>query len=126
MSALDKLNLLAPILDCMDSHKVSGALEIAKNYRPKCLSEDQQDEAQALYAAWLLYGLQQQAASTFTPPVGATSIKEDRLSITFGSGGADDASRNDPMGFYARWKALSDKCGRGAIIGGNFYDHGHR
>lgn len=125
MSASDLLKLLAPVVSDMDGQTKSDALNLAAEYRPACLPEAKQDEAQALYAAWLLYGIKQQEAAPYVAPVGAVSIKEDRLSVTFASG-ADKTGVDDPMGFYARWKALNNLCRAGGIIAGNHYDHGHR
>src|SRR5690606_30448854 len=89
------------------------ALSMAASYRPACLPEAKQDEAQLLYAAWLLYGrLQQQ--ETGVRPVGVVSEKEGDLARTYGSTQAG-SDVDDPLGFYGRWKALNALCGFGAI-----------
>lgn len=114
MSAtVEDLDFLAPAVAGMPNEDKLKALELAQAYRPACLSEARQDEAQVLYAAWLLYGRLQQQESDLVV-AGVKSLKEGDLAITYGSA----AETGDPLGFYGRWKALNDLCGIGAITVG--------
>lgn len=114
-ATVEDLDFLAPAVAGMPESDKLKALELAQSYRPACLPEARQDEAQVLYAAWLLYGrLQQQESGVVLS--GVKSLKEGDLAVTYGT--ADETS--DPLGFYGRWKALNDLCGRGAILAGNW------
>lgn len=126
MDPQELLELIAPSVAGMDAGTVEKALSLAERYRPACLTPAKQDEAQALYAAWILYNIkQQEAGGGIVAPLGAARIKEDRLEVSFSEGGA--VGNDDPMGFYSRWQALNRLCSLGgAIIAGTHYDHGHR
>lgn len=116
-ATVEDLDFLAPAVAGMPESDKLKALEMARAYRPSCLPETRQDEAQVLYAAWLLYGRLQQQESGDTLGVilsGVKSYKEGDLSVTYGS----PAETGDPLGFYGRWKALNDLCGIGAITVG--------
>lgn len=114
MSAtVEDLDFLAPAVAGMSQSDKEKALEMAAAYRPACLPTAKQDEAQLLYAAWLLYGrLQQQDGEVV--PAGVISEKEGDLQRTYGR----NEATVDPLGFYGRWKALNDLCGFGAITVG--------
>ncbi|CAP41315.1 DUF4054 domain-containing protein [Bordetella petrii] len=116
-ATVELLDFLAPAVAGMSAEDKQKALDIAADYRPACLPEAKQDEAQAWYAAWLLYGrLQQQAAqdSGGVAPAGVVSEKEGDLSRTYGrAAGADD-----PAGFYGNYDRLARLCRAGAIIVG--------
>lgn len=114
-ATVDDLDFLAPAVAGMPESDKLKALSTAAGYRPACLPEAKRDEAQLLYAAWLLYGrLQQQEGGVV--PVGVVSEKEGDLQRTYGA----VANAQDPLGFYGRWKAFNDLCGRGAIIASNW------
>lgn len=110
-ATIEDMDFIAPAIAGMPGPDKEKALEMAAAYRPACLPEAKQDEAQILYAAWLLMGrLQQQEGGV--RPYGVVMEKEGDLQRTWGSGDA----AHDPMGYYGRWKALSDICTRmGAI-----------
>jgi len=112
---IQSLDFIAPVVMCVDPVDKERAIEMAAAYRPSCLSEAKQDEAQLLYAAWLLYGRMQQE-QTGVILAGVKSEKEGDLARTYGT--AEETA--DPLGFYARWKALNDICGRGAILASNW------
>ena len=114
MSAtVEDLDFLAPAVAGMPQPDKEKALAMAATYRPACLPASKQDEAQLLYAAWLLYGrLQQQDGGV--APAGVISEKEGDLQRTYGR----TEATADPLGFHARWKALNDLCGFGAITVG--------
>jgi len=113
MSAtVEDLDFLAPAVAGMPQPDKEKALAMASAYRPACLPVAKQDEAQLLYAAWLLYGRLQQDGEVV--PAGVISEKEGDLQRTYGR----NESTADPLGFHARWKALNDLCGFGAITVG--------
>src|SRR5690606_34745080 len=117
-ATVEDLDFLAPAVAGMPQPDKEKALAIAAAYRPACLTADKQDEAQVLYAAWLLYGrIQQQEGGV--APAGVISEKEGDLQRTYGR----TESTADPLGFYGRWKALNDICGYGAITAGRVF-HG--
>lgn len=112
-ATVEDLDFLAPAVAGMPQPDKEKALAMAAAYRPACLSAAKQDEAQLLYAAWLLYGrLQQQGGDVV--PAGVISEKEGDLQRTYGR----TEATADPLGFYRRWKALNDLCGYGAITVG--------
>lgn len=114
-ATIELLDFLAPAVANAAPADKERALEMAAAYRPSCLPEAKKDEAQAWYAAWLLYQRIQQTAQAGTVIMpGVVSEKEGDLSRTFGStAGADGVV--DPMGFFGQYKRLADLCGRGAI-----------
>jgi len=115
MSAtVEDLDFLAPAVAGMPNEDKLKALGLAQAYRPACLPAARQDEAQVLYAAWLLYGRLQQQESGVVP-TGVKSMKEGDLAVTYGT----VVENSDPLGFYGRWKALNDLCGIGAITAGS-------
>ena len=116
-ATVELLDFLAPAVAGLSTGDKQKALDIAAGYRPQCLPEAKQDEAQAWYAAWLLYGrLQQQAGQDqgVTPLLGVVSEKEGDLSRTYGRA----AGAEDPAGFFGQYKRLADLCGFGAITVG--------
>lgn len=126
MSVADLLDFLAPGVAGMDPATKAQAVAIAETYRPACLPEAKQDEAVALYAAWLLTGIKDQSGGGgISVPAGATKIEEGDLSISFGAGG-NNGTVPDAGGFYARFKALADLCGKGSIMAGDYYVPCHR
>lgn len=111
------LAFLAPGLTATEQDRAT-AISLAEAYRPACLTQQKADEAVAWYAAWLLYGRQQQQdaadAEEFIP-LGVKSQTDGDLSRTYVSG-AEGVAISDPLGFYGRWAALNDICARlGAI-----------
>jgi hypothetical protein len=100
---------------------IAIAMSLAQSHRPACLLEEQQNEAQAHYAAWLLesrrLGLETTGAS------GATIVKEKQgnVEVQYGSATAASQAVSGPNTPYASWKALADQCGFGAIIVSNAF-----
>lgn len=116
-ATVELLDFLAPAVAGMSAEDKQKALDIAAGYRPTCLPEAKQDEAQAWYAAWLLYGRLQQLAGQeqgATPLPGVISEKEGDLSRTYGR--ADGAE--DPAGFFGHYDRLAKLCRAGAITVG--------
>lgn len=114
MTLLELLDFFAPSLEVSVDDK-QKALAIAESRRPWCLSEAQQDEAQALYAAWLLT-LQAQNNFTDVRELGVTSEREGDLSKTYG----DVTDSLDASGFKTRYDAYARRCAvklhRGACV----------
>ncbi|HWK70031.1 MAG TPA: DUF4054 domain-containing protein [Burkholderiaceae bacterium] len=104
MSLTELLDFFAPALTATEQER-ADALAIAESRRPWCLSETEQDEAQALYAAWLL-SLNAQAKVTSVREVGVISEKEGDLAKTYGK--AEDGL--DAGGFKARYDAMARRC----------------
>lgn len=106
--------------DYVDPDTMAALADIASDSRPWCLSEKQQDMAQALFTAYLI-SLQSQSSSgqqstTYSGPI--TSEKEGDITVTYGtsSGAASSKSNrpsNDP---WDAWNRLYSMCGYGAII----------
>lgn len=102
---LELLDLLCPAVAGLPVAEKQRALAYAINKRPACLSTDEQDEAQALYAGYLL-ARQKSHQSGNIAPVGVTSESEGDLSRSYGNNGIG----NDQYGYLAAYKALRDKC----------------
>lgn len=116
-ATVELLDFLAPAISGASDEDKDLALELAEGYRPACLPQAKQDEAQAWYAAWLLYNQMQQKAVASTVgviPVGIASEKEGDLARSYRAGGAASGV-DDPMGFHAQYQRLADLCGYGAI-----------
>lgn len=109
MTLLELLSLLAPAVSDLDSDDITAALAYAEGKRPSCLPEEKQDEAQVLYAAWLLHNRISQGGGA---PMTAKTLKEGDLSITYGD--VNDAL--DPMGFLRRYNDLAKICALGGSI----------
>lgn len=116
---LDLFRFLVPYFAAVPDEDVERALAMAEPYRPACLTDAQQDEAQIYYAASLLYVLSLQTAAAGQPvvPVGVKSEKEGDLARTYGA--ADGVNVNDPFGWRDRYAALAAICAGGAITVGN-------
>lgn len=112
-ATVDDLDFLVPAVATMAPADKERALAMAADYRPACLPEKKQDEAQLWYAAWLLYGIKQQRAAeddgVLAKP-GVVSEKEGDLQRTYGQ----VAGAEDPVGFYGRYQRLARLCGIGA------------
>lgn len=110
---LAMFRLIAPIFKDVPDADVLAALRMASEYRPTCLSEARQDQAQVFYAAYLVYGIAIQNGLTPGAPGGITwglikSEKEGDLQRTYNfSGGIEGA---DPFGFFRRWSEFNDLC----------------
>ncbi len=111
MTLLELLNFIAPGLVATDNEK-SLALEMAAPYRPWCLPDALQDEAQAFYAAWVLT-LRAQNQAGGVREFGVVSESEGDLSKTYGDAGAV----LDSAGFKARFDALAKRCGARLVRG---------
>lgn len=112
-ATVDDLDFLAPAVAGMPREDKERALAFAAGYRPSCLPEKKQDEAQLWYAAWLLYGIKMQrsaeADGVLARP-GVVSEKEGDLQRTYGRvEGADD-----PAGFLGHYQKLARVCAVGA------------
>ncbi|MGB3276118.1 MAG: DUF4054 domain-containing protein [Castellaniella sp.] len=81
------------------------ALALAANKRPWCLSEAEQDAAQALYAAWLLV-MRVGKEGGVVPTAGIKSESEGDLSRTYASG----SEALDQFGFKARYDEMARQC----------------
>lgn len=112
MTLLELLNFIAPGLVATDDEK-GLALQMAAPYRPWCLPDALQDEAQALYAAWVLT-LRAQNQAGGVREFGVVSESEGDLSKTYGDAGAV----LDSAGFKARFDALAKRCGARLVRGG--------
>ena len=103
----------------VDPDTMAALSAVAADSRPWCLSEAQQDLAQALFTAYLI-SLQKQSSSgqqssTYAGPI--TSEKEGDIAITYGSSsgstsGKSDRPSNDP---WDAWNRLYMRCARGSI-----------
>lgn len=113
-ATIEDLDFIAPGVAGMAESDKTRALQMAAAYRPGCLTEAKQDEAQLWYAAWLLYGRLQHSGGAAPVLAGVKSYKEGDLAITYGSA----AETADPMGYLGRWQVLNDLCGYGAITVG--------
>lgn len=115
----EDLNFIAPGLEGVSDADKDKALAMAVKFRPACLSEEMQDEAQLYYAAWFLFDRERQKAMAQSGAgqigFGAKRIKEGDVEIEFGAGMSAGSGVIDPQGFCARWKALADICSMGAI-----------
>lgn len=126
MSPLELFRFMFPLFAAVTDEGVEQALALSAAYRPACLTATQQDEAQVLYAAWLLYLRAVQNASVAGGASGGVvspwlaSEKEGDLARSFRAGGTT-AGQVDPYGFLSRYQALAAICGGGAITVG----HGH-
>lgn len=117
-ATIELLDFLAPAIADASSGEKEAALALGGSYRPSCLPEVKQDEAQAWYAAWLLYQRKQQAAAAAAVgviPAGIASEKEGDLARSYRAGRSAGEAVDDPMGFYAQYERLAALCGYGAI-----------
>lgn len=113
VATVDLLDFLAPGVSARPTEEKERALAVAAAHRPGCLPQGEQDEAQALYAAWLLATRMQQDVAIVVP-AGVTMEKEGDLQRSFGN----SAGTIDPMGFRARYDLLKVKCARTVRVGG--------
>lgn len=117
MTPVQYLQFLFPAFETLEEEAVATALEIAADYIPACLTESKQNEAQALYAAYLLEQRvnREAGASTSLPAGPLIQEKEGQLERRYadttmlGTGYVDTS-------FYGRWKVLNDVCTFGAIV----------
>lgn len=112
-ATVEDLDFLAPAVASMPQGDKERALSMAAGYRPACLPESKQDEAQLWYAAWLLYGIKLQRAADADGVMarpGVVSEKEGDLQRTYGT--VEGAA--DPAGFYEKYERLARLCRVGA------------
>lgn len=102
MDAITLLNMLAPHLSNIDDDIVQNALKTAESYRPKCLPENKQIEAVALYAAYLLSSMVER--ENIKP--GLVSEKEGDLQRTYGNIDTANTAKN----YLARYNELNNIC----------------
>lgn len=107
---LELLGWLCPAVTATEAEKLR-AIDFAQRFRPKGLSAEKQDEAQAYYAGWLLTKKVQHQLSGAVP-VGVVSEKEGDLSRTYGK------SDDDPYGYLAAYNKLKKLSSKGAITVG--------
>lgn len=93
---------------------------VANDARPWCLSDTEQDLAQALFTAYLI-SVQQETSSgqTVTPKAGAiTSEKEGDITVTYATTqtGTTTMSKRPATDPWDAWNRLYMRCGRGAIL----------
>lgn len=124
MTVMDLLNFLAPELAGVSLEDKQTAIEMAEPYRPWCLPIAQQDEAQALYAAWLLSCRQTDSAAGGGSDGGAVTgpiklRKEGDLTVEYATAsdlpGTSALSSGD---YRARYDALAGLCRVGAVVVG--------
>lgn len=125
---IEDLDFIAPGIAGESPEDKERAIAMAAKFRPSCLSEEMQDEAQLYYAAWILTdrayqrSLSQSAAGAIA--TGAKRIKEGDVEIEFATR-LPGSSVFDPQGFHARWADLNAICGLGAITVSTWSpDHG--
>lgn len=125
-ATIEDLDFIAPGLAGVPPEAKEKAIARAAAYRPGCLPEDMQDEAQLYYAAWLLFDRERQlaVASSGAGAVGygAKSIKEGDVAIEFFAR-ADGSAVLDPQGFYQRWSDLNAICAMGSITVSTWSPH---
>ena len=113
------LAFLAPEFAAVDPATVVQALTFAESYRPRCLPQARQDEATALYAAWLLgiraggYG-DSENTSIFSSYV--LSEKEGDLQRTYPTLAQLGLTAADIGNYKARFDALYKICSYGGLI----------
>ena len=107
------LGVIAPHTGSIDIEVINNAIQLAESYRPKCLPENKQLEAVALYAAYLLTAQLEVQNSV----VGVTSEREGDLSRSFGNSGLSNTAAD----YLARYNSLNDICRVGSITVGYNY-----
>ncbi len=104
-----------------DEEARANALQRAEAYRPRCLSDELQNEAQAHYAAHILDARVRDLragagqAGVVVPSGPVTSEREGDIAVTYADASGSDHATG-PATPYARWQALHRLCGRGAIL----------
>ena len=100
---------------------IASALLMAQSRRPPCLSEEQQNEAQAHYAAYALEQRRAQQAATDSATAGTTIVREKEGNVEVQYAAATESSQqvSGPATPYAAWKSLADLCAFGAVIVGD-------
>lgn len=94
---------------------------LAVDSRPWCLSDSEQDLAQALFTAYLIT-MQRETSGGRTSNVYAgpiTSEKEGDIAVTYAmspSGSATTMSKRPPSDPWDSWNRLFMRCGQGAIL----------
>jgi len=115
MTPQELLLFFYPAAAAADPQAVETALLLAADYRPACLPLTKQDEAQALYAAYLLEDITaRNTGGNVTGYAGPlVREKEGQLERQYADTTGNTALRDAT--FYGRWKELNDLCGFGAI-----------
>ena len=118
MTPLEFLRFIYPSTDSLDPVQVETALAIAADYRPYCLPEARQDEAQALYAAYLLEDIAARSSGGYVGGYAGPIVreKEGQLERQYADTTSNDNFNTRDATFYGRWKELNDLCGIGAIV----------
>jgi hypothetical protein len=96
---------------------ITGMLQMAQSRRPVCLSEEQQNEAQAHYAAYLL-GKRHAGTVSAEVPDGTTVKREKQgnVEVEYAAPTSASDAGTGPSSAYSSWKALNDMCAVGSII----------
>jgi hypothetical protein len=117
MTVKELLQFILPTYEMFPQDQIDVALRLAEGYRPDCLTLDKQDEAQALYAAYLLETRQKRESGSAIGAVAGPIIKEKegQLERQYADASANGGTYVD-QSYYGRWKALSDVCAFGAIV----------
>jgi hypothetical protein len=105
----------------MDPVLVDAILDIAEDARPPCLSEKQQNLAQAYFAAYLIDVRQQtssgQTAVTVAGPI--TSEREGDIAVTYAdlssSNQTNSRTQAPPATAWDQWNRMWIRCTRGTI-----------
>jgi hypothetical protein len=113
MTPAQHLAMAYPALAGAGTAETTWALSVAQDYRPRCLSEERQNLAQAHYAAYLLMRRAAEMGGGAGEPSGpVVEEREGDLTVKYAEGG----SSGGPDNAYASWQALNAICLRGAII----------
>ncbi|WAX22433.1 hypothetical protein P6F34_gp90 [Pseudomonas phage MiCath] len=98
----------------MDAATVDAMIQVAFSYRPRCLTFDMQNEAQAYYAAYLLEPIYNSSQGGATQPPSTPLIreKEGQLEREYAQPTTTGPNAVVDQSFYGRWKRLFDRCSR--------------
>ena len=118
MTAIEWLNFVYPASVTADPTQVTTALTLAADYRPSCLPEARQDEAQALYAAYLLEDVAARSSGGYVGGYAGPIVreKEGQLERQYADTTGNTNFNTRDTTYYGRWKELNDLCGFGAIV----------
>lgn len=131
MTAKEYLQLFYPyFFDSTDPRYVVDAdidkfLLAAEAYRPYCLGEEAQNQAQAHYAAYLMDGVySSKSPGGVTESVSGPIVRERQGTSEVEYARASDTGPAAATGAstpYARWDAMAAVCRRGAILVGKAF-----
>lgn len=118
MTAEQLLFFIYPTAQALPPEQIATALTLAADYRPECLPLARQDEAQALYAAYLLEDITARSSGGSTAGYAGPIVreKEGQLERQYADTTGNAGFVSHDNSFYGRWKALNDICAVGAIV----------